>query len=68
MYKLIPLSQIFPNPDQPRKRFDPVKLQELAASIQSVGVLEPVIVESVAPKPYPGLGETCPDKPNYEEK
>ena len=56
MYKLIPLSQIFPNPDQPRKRFDPVKLQELAASIQSVGVLEPVIVESVAPKPYPGLG------------
>ena len=40
----IPLSEIFANPDQPRKKFDPEKLEELAASIKNHGVIEPIVV------------------------
>lgn len=36
--------QIYPNPSQPRKHFDQVKLEELAQSIKVNGLLEPVIV------------------------
>jgi ParB family chromosome partitioning protein len=32
------------NPDQPRKRFDEAKLEELAASIREHGVVEPILV------------------------
>ena len=32
------------SPDQPRKRFDEVKLEELAASIREHGVVEPILV------------------------
>lgn len=35
---------IVPNPHQPRTRFDPQALEELAASIREHGVLQPVIV------------------------
>ena len=35
---------IAPNPDQPRKRFDPEPLQALADSLQERGVLQPVLV------------------------
>lgn len=35
---------ITPNPDQPRKQFDQVALEELAASIKQYGVLQPIIV------------------------
>jgi ParB family chromosome partitioning protein len=40
----IPLDCVFPNPDQPRKNFDPEKLEELAMSIRQYGVLEPIVV------------------------
>jgi len=40
----IPLTEIFANPDQPRKEFDPEKLAELAESIKNYGVLEPIVV------------------------
>jgi ParB/RepB/Spo0J family partition protein len=40
----IPLSEIFPNPDQPRKEFDAEKLAELAGSIKNHGVIEPIVV------------------------
>ena len=40
----IPLAQISPNPDQPRKFFDPVALQELATSIKENGLLQPITV------------------------
>ena len=40
----ISLGDIDPNPDQPRKTFDEAALQELAASIRQVGVLQPIIV------------------------
>ena len=41
---MIPLSEIFPNPDQPRKSFNPEELKELADSIKIHGVLQPILV------------------------
>ena len=41
---LLPLSHISPNPDQPRKDFDPIALGELAESIRTYGVLQPIVV------------------------
>jgi ParB family transcriptional regulator, chromosome partitioning protein len=38
------IESIFPNPNQPRKEFDPEKLRELAASIKQYGVMEPIVV------------------------
>ena len=40
----IAVAQIDPNPDQPRRRFDPAELQKLAQSILRHGVLQPVVV------------------------
>ena len=40
----IGVDEIQPNPDQPRSRFDDEALEELAASIEEVGVLQPVVV------------------------
>jgi ParB family chromosome partitioning protein len=40
----IPVAQILPNPRQPRIRFDPEEMAELAASIREHGVLQPLIV------------------------
>ena len=45
----LPVDQISPNPDQPRRRFDPEELQSLADSIAEQGVLQPVLV-----RPRPG--------------
>jgi ParB/RepB/Spo0J family partition protein len=46
MSNLVTLSAslIYPNPDQPRKQFDPEKLEELAGSIREYGILEPLVV------------------------
>jgi ParB family transcriptional regulator, chromosome partitioning protein len=41
----IELSRIVANPDQPRKTFDPVSLQELAQSIDQHGLLQPITVK-----------------------
>lgn len=38
----IPLSQIKPNPDQPRRDFDPDSLEELATSIREIGLIQPI--------------------------
>ncbi|HET9628909.1 MAG TPA: ParB/RepB/Spo0J family partition protein [Novosphingobium sp.] len=40
----LPTSAIEPHPEQPRRRFDEVALEELAASIAARGVIQPVIV------------------------
>jgi ParB family chromosome partitioning protein len=40
----VPLDEVTPNPNQPRRAFEPTRLDELAASIKSAGVLQPVIV------------------------
>jgi ParB family chromosome partitioning protein len=43
--RTIPLSDIVPNPHQPREIFDEEALASLAASIAEIGVLQPVIVQ-----------------------
>lgn len=48
----ISLSEIAPNPFQPRTRFDDESLKELADSIRSTGVLQPVLVRRVGPRDY----------------
>ena len=48
----IPLSSITPNPNQPRKSFDEDALNELAESIRSQGVIQPIIIEEYAPSKY----------------
>lgn len=40
----LPISTIFPNPNQPRIFFDEGKLTELANSIKAKGVLQPIII------------------------
>lgn len=40
----IDLSRIEPDPDQPRRTFDEERMEELAASIRSEGVLQPIAV------------------------
>ena len=50
--KPIPLVQISPNPDQPRKTFSDAELNDLAESIKEKGVLVPIILRSVQNKPY----------------
>ena len=44
----VPVEQLIPNPDQPRRQFEPEALAELAASIRNRGVLQPLIV-----RPHP---------------
>lgn len=46
----LPLSDIHPDPDQPRRRFDEAELQELAASISAMGLIQPIVV-----RPHPDL-------------
>ena len=48
----LPLSQITPNPLQPRLHFDEEALAELVTSILEVGLLQPVVVREVAPDRY----------------
>ena len=42
--QLLKITQIEPNREQPRKKFDDEKLNELAASIKQYGVIQPIIV------------------------
>lgn len=45
--RLIPIEQISPNPDQPRKRFAEGDLDDLTASIREKGVIQPLIVRAI---------------------
>lgn len=49
---LIPIAQINKSPSQPRKHFDSESLGELAQSIKSSGLLQPVTVRKVADNRY----------------
>jgi len=42
--RYIKLSEIAPDPNQPRRAFDEVSLDELAASVKEHGVLQPIVV------------------------
>lgn len=43
-FNMLPLSEVFASPLNPRKSFDEEKLAELAASVKEKGILEPVLV------------------------
>ena len=43
----LPIDSILPNPDQPRKEFDEVRLEELALSIKEHGIVQPILVRKV---------------------
>jgi ParB family chromosome partitioning protein len=47
----IAMSEVYANPNQPRKLFDEKELDELAASITQRGLLQPI---KVVPRPQPG--------------
>lgn len=44
----VPVEAITPNPRQPRSNFDEQALEELASSIATLGVLQPVLVRELA--------------------
>ena len=48
----IPIEQIEPNPDQPRREFDETAVQELAASIQTMGIIAPITLRQVSENHY----------------
>ena len=56
-FALIPLSQIEPNPNQPRKTFSTQKLKELELSIRERGVIQPIRVRAVEDKYQIVVGE-----------
>lgn len=45
---LVPVEKIIPNPDQPRRDFEPDALKDLADSIRQKGVIQPLIVRRIA--------------------
>ncbi|MEZ3421248.1 MAG: ParB/RepB/Spo0J family partition protein [Eubacterium sp.] len=48
----LPISEIIPNKEQPRKTFDEAALSELAESIKQHGVLQPLLVRPLADGGY----------------
>ncbi len=44
LFEQIVVDEVDPNPDQPREAFDEQAIESLAASIESVGLLQPIVV------------------------
>lgn len=57
----LPLDSLIPNPRQPRKNFDQEALQELANSIASQGLIQPILVRQAS-----GHSAKKSDGPRYE--
>ncbi len=51
------VDSVLPNPDQPRMIFDELEIKGLAASIQAVGLLQPIIVRRAGDNYYVVAGE-----------
>ena len=47
-YKMLPLHKVEPNPNQPRKDFDPEELEALAASLREHGMIQPLTVRELS--------------------
>lgn len=46
-YQTLPIYKVEPNPDQPRRDFDPEELQDLADSIAVHGIIQPLTVRDL---------------------
>lgn len=44
----VELSKITVNPNQPRREFDPIALQELADSIAEIGIIQPITLRQIS--------------------
>jgi ParB family chromosome partitioning protein len=51
-YREVPVELIRPNPEQPRKHFDPGSISALARSLADAGVVQPLIVRPLADGRY----------------
>jgi ParB family transcriptional regulator, chromosome partitioning protein len=47
METMVPVERIVPNPDQPRRDFEPEALKDLADSLRQKGVIQPLIVRRI---------------------
>ncbi|MEC8154081.1 MAG: ParB/RepB/Spo0J family partition protein, partial [Pseudomonadota bacterium] len=45
----LPVADLSPSPFQPRQHFDPEKIAELAVSITTQGILQPILVRAASP-------------------
>ena len=48
----VDITQIRPNPDQPRRDFDTDSLQELASSIRQIGIVQPITLRDMGDGTY----------------
>lgn len=48
----IAINQITPNPDQPRTNFDEEAINELAASIRELGIIQPISLRKIGAESY----------------
>jgi ParB family chromosome partitioning protein len=48
----LPIEKLVPNPGQPRKNFDETELQELADSIKTYGIIQPIIAANAEDGTY----------------
>jgi len=48
----VELSKIEANPEQPRSAFDPETIEELAASIKALGIIQPITLREMQPDKY----------------
>jgi ParB family chromosome partitioning protein len=48
----LPVDKLVPNPGQPRKNFNETELQELAASIKTYGIIQPIIAANTGDGTY----------------
>lgn len=50
--QIISIQHLAPNPDQPRRDFEPAALMELTRSIERDGIIQPIIVRKSGPAEY----------------
>jgi ParB family chromosome partitioning protein len=64
---LVPVRAVEASPNQPRRSFDDATLQQLAASLKSAGLIQPIIVRRLpaAPGPVDGPGVAL-GSPRYQ--
>ena len=53
----VPVDAVDPNPEQPRRVFDPPQLEQLADSIRRHGVIQPIVVRRVGSRYELVVGE-----------